>query len=68
MPIIPMNTNGLELGDVVLDEDLYEGRVERFVKIEGIVYADLDYSEFPSDVPAEGNSWPVEMLTKVEDA
>lgn len=65
MPIIPMDTNGFELGDVVLDGDLYEGRITRFVKIEGIVYADLDYSEFPADVPAEGNSWPVEDLEAV---
>lgn len=57
-----MDTQGFEIGDVVEESDGYEGRIARFIEPD---LAELDYSEFPSDVPPEGTIWELSELIKV---
>lgn len=55
---------GFKVGDVVTDGDQYEARI---VSINSENFeAELDYSEFPSDVPAEAETWPLDELSLVD--
>lgn len=61
-----MNANlGFKTGDIVIDADGYEAKI---VEINPESFeATLDYSEFPSDVPAEATEWTLEDLELADE-
>jgi hypothetical protein len=52
----------IQVGDVVQDDDGYEGRVAELLEVDGEPGARLDYSEFSADVPPEATTWPLSTL------
>lgn len=55
-----MENLGFTVGDIVEDPDGYQARI---VSINGESFeAELDYTDFPSDVPAEADTWPLDDL------